>query len=645
MLIVILSGVTPAASYALKGLFYEIKEPELGYSLSYEFDNEERTGATREDDNVSETFTEQMDIKTGGWLIYDRLMTYSLRLSPEWEQMRQYTDDDLENKSRNATLAYYASATFLPKKPYTLDVFGSKSTSTFTTTFAEKSRAVSDSYGATLSLKYDILPTTAKYRHEESTQTGFFSSQKEFDRVNLIIRHDKFLGESELTASYSDGSTSFRDVKTETETKNTAFRNNYAFNKSARLTSRYSYNESTAGGFSTGRSNFHEALDWEPNDNMRTHSSFRYSNTEFETFRSESAELGFNLNTLLYEKVATSLFLTGSSSRAAGLKEHDYGAGVGLKYSKEISLGKLGLSTRHSYSINDRDAESEFNDVKDESVTLTSGPGTELIRTNVVSNSLEVTDATGAIEYKKDVHFSVREVGNSTIISRISIVPITESIPPIANDETVLVDYIYQTNATYDSSTFSESYKADLYLWSALRLAYSYSHTSQEILSGIAPDEPVDDATHLASAELLWKWSKTTAEYEYRDITNLPSESVRVGQSISFSPLSSIFFSLSGGYGITNFIDTDETNRVYKANSSLQWFPSRILNCSFEGFFIEQDGDIIKTREKGITSLLRYSLGILQLSAEYRFGNSIDLVSNEERTNNYFLFKVVKNSS
>ncbi len=141
------------------------------------------------------------------------------------------------------------------------------------------------------------------------------------------------------------------------------------------------------------------------------------------------------------------------------------------------------------------------------------------------------------------------------------------------------------------------------------------------------------------------KWSKTTAEYEYRDITDLPSEGVRVSQTISFSPLSSVFFSLSGGYGITKFIETDESNKVYKMNSSLQWFPARELNFSIDGFFIEQDGDIIKTREKGITSLLRYSLGILQMSAEYRFGNSIDLVSSEERTNNYFLFKVIKTTS
>ncbi len=633
LIIVIFTGVTPTESYAFRSQFYEIEKPKIGYDFSYEFDNEKRTGTTREDDNVTETYTESLDIKTGGWLLYDRLVTYNLRLSPEWEQLRMHSDNELENESKNAVLAYFAQMTLLPYKPYTFDLYAGRSRSTFTTTFAEKSKAENDSYGATVNLKYNILPTMFKYRHDESTQTGFFSSENESNKYNLVVNHDKFLGESELSVSYSDVSTSFRNITNETESLSAIFRNDYSFNTDVKLASRQNYSSSKAGGFTTSRFSLSEALDWKHKKDLKTHYSLRYAKTDFETFSDESTELGFDLSTRLFEKLAASYFISGASSKSAGLEVRNYGTGLGLGYSKEIPQGKLNISTSHSYNMSASDVESELDLIRDESVILTTGPGTELLRKNIVIDSIEVTDASGTITYNKDVDYSVRKIGSRTLISRVS-----GSV--IGDGDTVLVDYTNLTNATYDFSTFSESYTIDLTLWSALRLSYGYSHSVQRFLAGTEPDNLQDDSSHSARAELSWKWSRTTVDYQYMDRSDLPSESLKISETFTFTPHRTVFFSLSGSYGKSRFIETDEINRIYKVTSRLQWFPRRSINYSVDGFFTEQDGEIVKTRETGISSQLRLSIGIFDVSAEYRFGNSLDRESGEERTNNLILFKI-----
>jgi hypothetical protein len=628
----------PDNSYAIRAMYYEIERPRHSLSFSYEFENDKRTGTSREADNTTEEYTETLDIETGGWLVYPRLLAFNLRFSPEWEQTREHNDNELFDKTRTFLLGYDTNITLLPYKPYTLTLFANRLRSTVSTTFAARSKIESDTYGAGLNLKYSVLPTQINYQRQESTQTGFFTSDTESDKIKLVMNYDRLLGDSQLTAEHSEQSTSFTGTTNTTKSQNVKFRNRYDFNKKVILSSRYAYNESQSSSSATRRYNVKESLDWTHTENLRTRYSFRYDDINFGTARLESAELGFNLTTLLLKDLSTSFSASGSSSRSSGLKERIYGTGLSLNYNKGIPRGTFNISTSHSYRINDREADSKFEQVVEEPVTLSTGTVTRLKNKDVDINSIVVTDSTGTVVYIKDVHYRVRDVNAFVEISRIPVV--IHPIPAIPDGDTVLVDYIFQINATFDFSSFNQSYQADLFMWSAWRVYYGFKRSTQRILSGTATEEPSDDTVHTAGTEYTWKWSKTEAVYENMKTSDFPSERFRINETISLRPSETIFFVVTGGYTVTKFKDTGETNKFYDVNSSFGWLPTRRTSFSVEGFYKERSGEIVNTTDTGFSSLFKYVFSIWQASVEYRFENSKDLITSEEIKNNLIQFKI-----
>jgi hypothetical protein len=622
-------------SYAFRNRYFELERPRHSLSFTYEFEDDRRTGGTREEENTTSLFEETLDIKTGGWIVYPRLLTYGLTLSPQWEQEREHRDNELMNESRSALLRYDANIILLPYKPYTLSLGASKSSSTVSTTFAEKNKVESDSYSAGLIFKYNILPTRINYLHRDTTQSGFFSSIRESDKVNLVMNYNRHLGKSQLYASYLDQSESFRDTTTASKNQDINFINNYSFNKSITLDSTYSYDESQTGVFTTRGFKVKEILKWAYRENLRTSYSFRYDNTNFDVFQRESGGLGFDLSTILSEGLSTSFSANASSSRSSGSKERIYGTALNFRYNKGIPWGILNVNTGHSYSVNDRSASGEFEQVIDEPVTLTTGTITPLNGEHVVIESIVVTNSAGTVTYIKDLDYRVREIGASTIISRVT-------VGAISNGDNVLVDYTFQNNATYDFASFSQSYQTELFLWSIWRVYYGYNHSTQNLLSGVTSDDLSDDVIHTAGTELNLGWSKTNIVYNNKDNNDLPSESLRINETITVRPNYNISFRVSGGYGVIKLKNTDETNKTYTFDSGFQWFPARRTSIGTELYYTKLSGDTEATSETGFSTLFQYLFKVWNISVEYKLLNLKDAISGEEIKNNMVTFKIAR---
>ncbi|MEK7307540.1 MAG: hypothetical protein AAB089_00530, partial [Nitrospirota bacterium] len=150
-----------------------IERPKLGLGFSYEFEEDERTGPDIKRDDTTQTLSERLDIETEGWVYHPALMIYTLRLSPQWEQLSHQYDETDKKTSKTFLQGYFTEFTFLQYKPYTFRIFANRQLSTLTSSLAERSKTESDTYGAVLMLKYKILPTTIDYNHEESSQEGF----------------------------------------------------------------------------------------------------------------------------------------------------------------------------------------------------------------------------------------------------------------------------------------------------------------------------------------------------------------------------------------------------------------------------------------------------------------------------------------
>ena len=141
-------------------MMYYIDRPKLALDLSYRFESEERTGPFISTKNSSHILNERFDIQTEGFVYHPALFVYILRLSPEWQQSLEQPDPGSERSSDTFMLGYSLDMTMLQDKPYTINLFARKQRSVLTSSLATTSETESDTYGASLMLKYKVLPTT-----------------------------------------------------------------------------------------------------------------------------------------------------------------------------------------------------------------------------------------------------------------------------------------------------------------------------------------------------------------------------------------------------------------------------------------------------------------------------------------------------
>ncbi len=615
--------------------YFLIERPKLGLEFSYEFEKDERTGSDIERKDTSMTFSGKLDIETRGWVYHPALVTYSLSLSPEWEQIYTKPDRGDKRTSKNFFLGYSAKFTFLQYKPYTLSVFASEHRTTFNSNFAARSKRKSNSYGAKLLLKYRILPTTLRYRHRKSTQSGFFSTDTERDNILLHMRHDKYLGDTDLNVSYTDSSqtTLGRTISIFQHRVNLRNISNLTRDESITLNSNLIYINTKSDFTKIVGYNVSEKLNWRHRKNLSTNYSFRYETSDFKETSRKSEGLGFGLSYLPYKNLSTLINARGSSSQFTGGKTTIYGAGLNVNYGKEIPWGRFNINTRHNYNINKRDITANFIQVIDESITLTTWAITLLENENADIGSIVITDTTGTILYLRDIDYRITEIDSFVRISRIP-------FGGINDDDTVLVNYRYLSNPAFDYSTFSQSYKINLKLWSAWRIHYSFSHSKQRFLSGIPPDRLTDGTIHTAGTELRWKWSLTKLKFRDRDTTNVPTTSWNASETVSIRPFKKGFFSLSGNYGETKLKDTGEIQKFYGLHSNIQWVITKRSRLQIEGFYDKISGTALKTVDTGFSSLLEWYYRIWRVSLRYRFSHEKDEISTETLRNHYFLFQL-----
>jgi len=615
--------------------YFLIERPRLGLRFSYEFEEDERRGNINREDSSS-TFSEGFDVETNGWVYDPAFVVYKLRLSPEWEQRLQQ-NEGLEKRTTKTNLqGYHTELIFLQYKPYTLNIFANRKTSTLLSEFAQRSKTESDTYGALVSLKYSILPTTLSYQRQESIQTGFFTTDAEMDDFRLSVRHYKHLGDTRLEASYTDSTQTTFGRSINTTLENITLQNTYNLtaDKKASLNSGLRYMDAKSDFIKTTGFGISEGLQWRHKENLTTDYNLRYDKTDTDTFNIKSTTGVFNLRHRLYENLTTLLNIQGFSSQFTGGQEAAYGGGIDLNYQRKIPWkGMLNIMMGHNYKITERDITANLIQVTDESVTLTDGVITLLGNEDVDVDSIVVTDATGVIVYEKDIDYEITEIDSFVRITRIT-------TGRISNGQKVLVDYRYFISHVFDYSFYSQSYGINIMLWSSWRTYYRFVRLKQRFLSGIPPDKLTDDNIHTAGTELQWKWSTTRLEFEDKQTVNVPTKSWRAEENIILRPSDRLFLNLSGNYGAIEFKDTGDIERFNGIRANIQRLVSVWGKFTLEGFSNKISGNLEKNTETGVLSIFEWVYGIWSGNLSYRFLNEKNYISQDSLKKHYVLFEI-----
>lgn len=619
------------------GRSYYIERPRLAIDLSYRMESEERSGPFIDIQNDTQTVNERFDIETGGWVYHPALMAYTLRLSPEWQQALDDPDYGNSRSSDAFLLGYALDMNFLQSKPYSLDLFARKQRSTFATSLATTSEMESDTYGATLRLKYSLLPTTLALVHTDSDQTGFFTSRETRDEARLNMRHERSSNDTTFNANWQIRERTTLGLTTPGTTTNTenlfgSLQNIYRITADKRvllystLSFRQTESDVTSSAvlsdFSSSGVLLSETLNWRHSRTFNTHYNLAHSEDETNTTSVDRTSASAGLTHTLYENLTTAASASASTSSEG---EDNYGGNLNLGYQRRIPGGLINASLGQDYRVTKRSVGEVFVQVVNESHQLATGEVTLLDNRNVDLSSILVSNADGSIIYVEDVDYTLELIGSSVRI-------IPTAFGAIAEGDTVLVNYSYLSNPAYDSSTYGQSYGIGFYLWSAWRVNYRYAHSQQDFISGTPPDVLAEYTRHTLDTDLSLKWSTTRFLYEDTDSTiGVSFSRWRFDENLVFRPLKNTFFSVSGHVGQTTLKELDAEEDFYGFRSDLQWRVTNWSRAKIEGFYSEVDGTSNKMETIGATARWEWFYRIWRGEATYRFLNEEDRISGQTR--------------
>ena len=606
--------------------------------LAYELEEEERKSALNDSKNLSHEFKERLTLQTRGWIYHPALCKLTLRFEPEWTQATETQDDQTEEKYDDYSPAYFVDATFLESKPYNLYLFGQRNQTTINSAFAHRNETQTDSYGGSLRYKSPRLPLDLSYAHLESEQTGFYISTETSDDWRLHVAHHADQSTTRLSSVYTDRDRSIQGFTTHSLTSDSEIRNYYDFGteKTVRLESNITYRRTESDLYATSNLRFDEFLDWEHSPTLKTAYVANYNRIESNGFDSQSKSFDAQLTHLLYENLTTTLGLQAEDDEYGADTETIYGARLNMRYLRDIPWGTLTVQVGQSYEATYRDFDQQFIQIVDEQQVLSDSSVTLLGQENVDLDSIEVTDLTGTIVYVPGVDYILSSIETFVRIRR-------TPFGAIADGQTVLISYRYERSPDYDDGLYDQSYRLALYLWSTLSVDYSYQHARQRILSGVAPDNPIDDTTESGSVRLDFGWSDTRFSYtDSQKRSGISTLRWRAEETLRFHSSRRLFFSLTGYYGRTRFKDQDETEENFGGRVGLDWVPAYWCQFSLNGFQDNVTGDTQETINTGASAELEmvYRIWGLRISGEY-INEEQRLVANE-RTRSTLRLEIIR---
>lgn len=609
---------------AYRGRMYYFDRPKLGLDLSYRFDTEERTGPSNTSRLDTHLLTERIDLETEGWVYHPALALVTLRLSPEWRQTLDKPDPGAERSSDSFLLGYGLEATLLPYKPYTVDLYARRQSSVLTTSLAPATESETEAYGATLRLKYRVLPTNLSYAHATTEQTGFYAAHEERDEMRLNLRHERKDSDTRFDMSQVNRDRTTAGATLSNDNLYGSLLNNYRFDPRGRvqLSSMLSYRDSRSNVSQSSGYLLSEALNWRHTRRFSTNYSLQYSHDDNDGLKIDRTLVSAGLSHFLYENLTTTASVSGSRGSQG---DSNYGGNLNFAYQRRIPWGMITASLGQDYRIN-KPGEGLIRTT--ETLAIAAGDSAVLANLNVVVATISVTDGLGSPQVL-GVDYDIQVVGDSVRIINLKGAPVT-----------FVVTYDYQS-PTFDSATYGQSFGIGLQLWDTWRINYRYSHSQQEFLAGIRPDVLAEDTRHTLDTDFRWRWSTTRFLYEDSESTiGLAMTRWRVEEGVNFQPTPTSFLGGSAYYGRTTLKDTGAEDTFYGLRGDYQRLLSGNSRVKFEALYAAIDGTTVKTIDKGVLAGWEWTWGIWRADATYRYLNQEDQVSGQTRSRHTLFFGI-----
>ncbi len=624
---------------ALAGQFFYINRPKLAFDLAYEYTHEKRKGNNINSVDTKHDFVEAVKIETQGWVYHPALLDFTLGLEPKWSQTTEDHSSGSTLKSSDADtemLGYYLDASIFQFKPYTLQFFTRQQDYDLNSSFAQRSNTRTKTYGGNLFLKYLTLPTSIGYIHNDSKQTGFYTSSSNADEVRLNMRLPRENNKTDFTASFVDKKQDTNGIQTDIETLNTDIQNRLEFSNTRRrsLLSSAAFRQTQGTRLNNTTISFNQNLSWQHSDALNSNLNTHYNNSESGEFKNDTKSIGAGLSYHISDNLRTGFSSEASDRGYPGGNEREFGGRISCDFRHQSSIGVFALNTGHGYKLRNKDATDEFLTSVNEPVTLNTTQLVFLDQKNIVSSSVIVTNAASTVVYQLNTDYTLTEQLPYLRISR-------NPLGAIADGETVLVTYQYKNPSQLNDALYNQTYGVTYSPFPPLSFFYQYAQSEQIYRSGTAPDTLDKSMIHTAEASMDLNWSRTRLTYQ-DTFKSQGSSNIRyvAEQTLSYLPSGNLFAMVSASYGKTKFEQYNEIETFYMLKSQIDYAPSRLWKFSIEAFRSDISGDATDTLDHGVSTTFNIFYGIWNTSLEYVYIHEQDRASDETRQLNNITFKI-----
>lgn len=602
-----------APSPAAAKIDYEIERPIITLTLEYQEKEENRLGPGIDPrSEETDTFWQRLELRSRGWLYHPDLFLFSFGIEPQWKQQDTTASDSFSRGDDDTFLGYFLDAQVLRQKTHSFKLFLRQSRNEFNSTLSPDNVTETDIVRTSWLFDNQLFPTSLTLEKNDTKFEDFFSTRDESDILRLESKYTSDKHQVRLLTEYVDQLRQIGLQEFNVDRFLTNINSTYFFTDSTRLMSSIFALDSESEVSDSSSFLWSERLMLEHRPNLRTEYNARFDFRENDSFKSDARFFSGAIEHQLYDNLTSRLELYTSDDRFDDGEIDIRGADLDFRYLRKIPVGMLTITNGYAYRLEDNNIDAESSQVLGESHSLTATTPELLARARIELDSVTVTDASRTITYVEGIDYALAVIGDSVTIERLLFGGITDG-------EVVLVDYVYATQAPFETDRKSARFGASLNLWRVLRLHYNYSRIKEDLVSGTRPFDLSNDRIQRVGASLHWRWSTTTAEFEDRDTVRTPLKRRRLQQSFRFSANRSMSIGVSASYAETDFRDSGSDTQSVGFGGNLRWNLGRWGRLEVNAFSREIDGDSQRTNSDGV--IAKWSLRYGDWSGFVRYEN------------------------
>ena len=332
-------------------------------------------------------------------------------------------------------------------------------------------------------------------------------------------------------------------------------------------------------------------LYWDYDEKTRTHIRYNYADLERSEAESRLQNAVVSLSRHLNERAVVGAGVEHSVQEDTGFTREDNTVFGDATYNRDVGFGSLVLTASVRKVRTDQESTASDIPVFDEAIVLVGTAPIDLAREFVVPGSVVVRNFTNTQVYVEGSDYRLIQTGSLTSIQRLL-------DGNIADGETVLVDYRYQTSGTAEFDTLNSGVTASLSFLQNFDAYVRYNMTDTDIFSGELTNR-VNDRDRVefglnARKRALDGWA-LSGHYRHvrqdEDISPFVSDSLDVGLEKSF--WGRLRLSVSAGVARTDYEASDENIDQRMYTLGLGGAPLRRTSIDYFVSYLEDVGGTI----------------------------------------------------